>query len=296
MLVADKDQQVLLCVEYVVARDGIELDWNAVAKEVEPFLTGEAIKQHLSKLRAARDIQGQTNPPKLDRKTIVAARKKSNPLLDVPKTPKTSKRSRVQKNDDDDWNGENEAPKSGPKTAGLLYIDKKVKSTPRKRKIKQEPEDEMGCFVSQSAEGDEDEAPRAVPASTPSKKKKRTFLAPNFPQEPPSSPAEAPLLGAPERAWSLGPWQPPQDWAVDHATGGGVEEIVPMQRARGGTWLEAPPGLTFGGDGAPAPVFDDVGYASLPSMAGGASVWEPFLEGNEFPGAHLGFGGLFGLD
>lgn len=59
-------------------------------------------------------------------------------------------------------------------------------------------EDDMGYIVSKRTKGDG--APRDADASTPSKRKKRTSLAPNFPQEPPSSPAaEAPLFGNLER-------------------------------------------------------------------------------------------------
>lgn len=285
MFVAEKDQLVLLCIEYIVGKEGVDLDWDAVAKEVEGFATGEAIKQHLSKLRAARVNAGQKVPPKLDRKTIVAARKKINPLLDAGKTPKTPKR-RVKKNDDDEWDGEEEAPKPAPKTSGLLHFPP-TKSTPRKRKIKQEPDEEMGCMSSKPER--EEETPNPPPNSTPSKKKKKSksvlkpALPPNFPPEEPPLPADD------GRGWSPGAWNP-QGWQGVHGAGGGDEGIVPLQRARGGTFYNAPPpGLTFGGDGALPDPFPGAEDAVLPSPVGGDFEWDRLLDGS-------GFGGLFGTD
>ncbi|KAF2159847.1 hypothetical protein M409DRAFT_29657 [Zasmidium cellare ATCC 36951] len=282
----EKDQLVLLCIEYIVGKEGVDLDWDAVAKEVEGFATGEAIKQHLSKLRAARVTAGQKVPPKLDRKTIVTARKKINPLLDAgktPKTPKTPKR-RVKKNDDDEWDGEEEAPKPAPKTSGLLHFPP-AKSTPRKRKIKQEP-DEMGCMSSKPER--EEETPNPTPSKKQKKKKavSKPALPPNFPPEEPPLPADD------GRGWSPGVWHP-QGYQDVHAAGGRDEGIVPLQRARGGTFYDAPlPGLTFGGfsgDGAPPDPFPGAEDAVLPSAVGGDFDWDRLLDGS-------GFDGLFGTD
>ena len=58
---------VLLCVDYVCARHAIAVPWDEVAEMVEPYLTGEAIKQHLVKIYRYREIDGHKVPPKLDR-------------------------------------------------------------------------------------------------------------------------------------------------------------------------------------------------------------------------------------
>ncbi|KAK4501225.1 hypothetical protein PRZ48_007032 [Zasmidium cellare] len=293
----EKDQLVLLCIEYIVGREGVELDWDLVAKEVEPYCTGEAIKQHLSKLRAARLSASQKNPPKLTRKTIINARKKGNPLLDTSKTPKTPKR-RVRKDSahGDESDGEEEPPKPGPKTTSLLHLTKtRSKATPRKRKVKQEPEDDMGCLASKPTNGDDAPARRAVAPARKKKKAPKPTLPPNFPEEstspaPPIPPAVEPALPADDGgAWSTGVVWHPQNWAASHEAGGGDEGIVPLQRARGGTyWEPPPPGLTFGGDGALPDPFRVEEDLALPSSVGGDPSWDTLLDGEYGEGDYWG--------
>lgn len=252
VVIAEKDQLVLLCVEYIISKHGIELDWNAVGKEIEPYLTGEAIKQHLSKLRVARDEAGQKNPPKLDRKAVNAARKKANPLLDTtskaPKAPKTPKRRVKQESDDEDL-----PAKPAPKTTGLLHLKpEKNKSTPKKRKIKQESDDDMACESSKPSRESGGEELLPTP-SKKAKKEKKGRLPPNFPPALPPPPPEEEARSPEPRpeprsagaavlpVWSPAPWNL-------HATitGGGVgedEDVVLGLRPRGGT-------VHFGGDGA----------------------------------------------
>lgn len=61
---ADADQFVLLCIDAVCSRLGVALPWDEIAKEVEPWLSAEGIKQHLGKLRLAREALGRKVPPK----------------------------------------------------------------------------------------------------------------------------------------------------------------------------------------------------------------------------------------
>nr|POE65319.1 hypothetical protein CFP56_34986 [Quercus suber] len=59
------DQLVLLCVDYVCTKQGVPIPWDLVGKEINDTLTGEAIKQHLVKLKKARELHGQQVPPKI---------------------------------------------------------------------------------------------------------------------------------------------------------------------------------------------------------------------------------------
>lgn len=73
-LIAEKDQLVLLTVDHVCAKKGIPIPWEEVAKEVSPNLSGEAIKQHLVKVRMYRIENDQQVPEKLEKGT----RRKAN--------------------------------------------------------------------------------------------------------------------------------------------------------------------------------------------------------------------------
>lgn len=63
--IAGLDQLVLLCVDHVCTKNAIAIPWDDVAELVEPYLTGEAIKQHLVKIYKYRETDGQKVPPKL---------------------------------------------------------------------------------------------------------------------------------------------------------------------------------------------------------------------------------------
>ena len=71
----DEDQLLLLYADYVTTQMGQPISWNEIAAEFEPrdpasgrlAMTGEAIKQHLAKLRTHRETQGFRVPLKLDR-------------------------------------------------------------------------------------------------------------------------------------------------------------------------------------------------------------------------------------
>ncbi|KAI7477824.1 hypothetical protein KC351_g8615 [Hortaea werneckii] len=59
------DQLVLLCVDHVCTKNAVAIPWDDVAELVEPYLTGEAVKQHLVKIYKYRENDGQKVPPKL---------------------------------------------------------------------------------------------------------------------------------------------------------------------------------------------------------------------------------------
>ncbi|KAM0699735.1 hypothetical protein Q7P36_000738 [Cladosporium allicinum] len=71
----DEDQLLLLYCDYVTTNMGQPIPWNEIAAQFEPrdpasgrmAMTGEAVKQHLAKLRKHRVEQGFRVPPKLDR-------------------------------------------------------------------------------------------------------------------------------------------------------------------------------------------------------------------------------------
>lgn len=138
ILAADVDQLVLLTVDHVCVKQGIPIPWDDVARQIEPHLTGEAVKQHLAKVRNFREANGRKVPEKLDK----GARRKAKlaPTAD-PMTPAKGGRAKKIKNeegDDEDadtpakgasllWHGtpkKTKAPKSGndatPKTPGTV--------------------------------------------------------------------------------------------------------------------------------------------------------------------------------
>ncbi|KAF2719577.1 hypothetical protein K431DRAFT_305018 [Polychaeton citri CBS 116435] len=64
---ASLDQLVLLYVDYICIQKGITIPWDDIARCIQPFLSGDAIKQHLAKVREAREVEGRPVPPKLER-------------------------------------------------------------------------------------------------------------------------------------------------------------------------------------------------------------------------------------
>lgn len=95
---ADEDQKLLLYIDYVCTMQGIFLPWDDIAKTMEPRnptigeqpMTGEAIKQHLSKLREHRDKERDDAPPKLDRNARRMAAAGKNALQTPLPTPRKS--------------------------------------------------------------------------------------------------------------------------------------------------------------------------------------------------------------
>lgn len=154
--IASKDQYVLLCVEQYVASKSIPFfDWNEIAKLIAPTVTGEAIKQHLAKLRKAREEAGQPIPPSIGKDHGSGLRK--NNLIASTQTPRLSQASAEEfdpfandqiqgtKRDSLDIQ-KNEA--TDPKLASLIFQKKKpVKTrTPVSKKRKTATDDSTPTY------------------------------------------------------------------------------------------------------------------------------------------------------
>lgn len=87
----------MLYIDYVCTEKGVVLPWDLIAATMEPRdaakgekpMTGEAIKQHLAKLRDHRDGEGHAVPPKLDRGARRSTVSKNTPSTPAP-TPRKS--------------------------------------------------------------------------------------------------------------------------------------------------------------------------------------------------------------
>ncbi|KAK5167411.1 uncharacterized protein LTR77_007110 [Saxophila tyrrhenica] len=66
---ADKDQLLLLQIEAVCAKRNITLPWDDIARATAPFLTGEAVKQHITKVYRTRVAHGFQVPVRHDKNT-----------------------------------------------------------------------------------------------------------------------------------------------------------------------------------------------------------------------------------
>ena len=116
---ADLDQLVLLCVDHVCVKNGVPIPWDLVAREIEPFLTGEAIKQHLVKMRNYREGEGRKVPEKLNK----AVRRKTGRLSNLDfTTPKKVK--------DDEEDEDYDAKVKG---GSLLWYPQTKKPKPKKQ-------------------------------------------------------------------------------------------------------------------------------------------------------------------
>ncbi|GAB7323137.1 hypothetical protein MBLNU13_g05639t2 [Cladosporium sp. NU13] len=95
---ADEDQKLLLYIDYVCTEKGVVLPWDKIAATMEPRdaakgekpMTGEAIKQHLAKLRDHREGEGHAVPPKLDRGARRLIVGKNTPSTPAPTPRKVS--------------------------------------------------------------------------------------------------------------------------------------------------------------------------------------------------------------
>lgn len=203
---ADEDQQLLLATEAVIIEGTVELDWNLVGEKMPQMVTGEAIKQHLYKVREARESAGMVTPAKGEGKSAFGTRRgvtryppPANP--DSPPTPKTrsrpqlrAPRNRARKSrGEDEEEEEEEVVEKKPKTPSkikhrsLLFGpavprgDDSPSPEPtasglivtlpnKKRKVKEEAEAE------EQLEAEDD--PVATPKA-PRKRAKKDKLAPN---------------------------------------------------------------------------------------------------------------------
>lgn len=95
---ADEDQKLLLYIDYVCTEKGVALPWDSIAATMEPRdiakgekpMTGEAIKQHLAKLRDHRAGEGHAVPPKLERGARRSLVGKNTPSTPAPTPRKAS--------------------------------------------------------------------------------------------------------------------------------------------------------------------------------------------------------------
>ena len=106
----DKLELALCCIMYVTARDSVPINWDAVAREVDPNITGEALKQQIAKRRSNRIMHGLSAPPANPRSKPGIARVHSTPQSEIGSplssvsnvkttatTPKTPKNPRGRK-------------------------------------------------------------------------------------------------------------------------------------------------------------------------------------------------------
>ncbi|EME82451.1 uncharacterized protein MYCFIDRAFT_208121 [Pseudocercospora fijiensis CIRAD86] len=119
---ADEDQLALLCVEYIVTTQGVPLDWNEVAKVHSDNTSGEAIKQHLSKLRKAREEADLLVPPPIDRKSTAARKARG--------------RKRKAETIPEEYDGVDDAPTAAkPKSTSVNKSGSLLYNKPSKRSI-----------------------------------------------------------------------------------------------------------------------------------------------------------------
>ncbi|KAK0947908.1 hypothetical protein LTR48_001980 [Friedmanniomyces endolithicus] len=131
----DKDQLVLLCVDHICGTQGIVIPWDKVAEHFGELMgkhniSGEAIKQHLSKVYKSRTDRELAVPPKMERNQ----RRKALDLVEDAGGPPPQTRGRGKRgtanNARDDEEQVDATPVKRP-GSGLLYI-----KPPKARNVK----------------------------------------------------------------------------------------------------------------------------------------------------------------
>ncbi|TKA78041.1 hypothetical protein B0A55_02131 [Friedmanniomyces simplex] len=179
----DKDQLVLLCVDYVCGAQGVAVPWDEIAANFGALLgkhniTGEAIKQHLSKLYKYRVEFNLVVPPKLDR----TQRRKAVCKVENTKSTPAPTRARGKKGAADKVQDEEDEVSATPVKipgSGLLHIKmpkpKKVKvqaaapKTPGKGRgsgRKKRDDDDVTSAIEVEEEDEEGKKKSAVPRSS----------------------------------------------------------------------------------------------------------------------------------
>ncbi|KAK3716862.1 hypothetical protein LTR37_006212 [Vermiconidia calcicola] len=124
----DLDQLVLLTVDYVCVREGIPIPWDKVMKEIAPGSTGEAIKQHIAKVRKIREDNQMVVPPKVEK----TARRKVGKVGGNSGmiTPPSAGRANKIKAEDEEKDENIVTPKKGATL--LFHAPEKKTKTPKK--------------------------------------------------------------------------------------------------------------------------------------------------------------------
>lgn len=78
-LQADKDQLLLLVTDNVMGAIGRPLPWDVIAKHISPNISGESIKQHLTKVLQTREAAGLPVPTKMSK----GSQKKDNDQVEA---------------------------------------------------------------------------------------------------------------------------------------------------------------------------------------------------------------------
>ncbi|KAK1075334.1 hypothetical protein LTR74_000296 [Friedmanniomyces endolithicus] len=131
----DKDQLVLLCVDHICGTQGIVIPWDKVAEHFGELMgkhniSGEAIKQHLSKVYKSRTDRELAVPPKMERNQ----RRKALDLVEDAGGPPPQTRGRGKRgtaNNARDVEEQVDATPVKRPGSGLLYI-----KPPKARNVK----------------------------------------------------------------------------------------------------------------------------------------------------------------
>ncbi|KAK5007335.1 hypothetical protein LTR28_005420 [Elasticomyces elasticus] len=177
----DKDQLFLLALEWASNEEGISLPWDKAAAIIEDFCTGEAVKQHLSKLYAARVANGLKVPPKSERKG-----RKQKLIVNEGSGKKTSIRAQISKSKGGNTTAVDEVvvPKPRVKGASLLVsspstpskkraIPRKPRAVGTRRRVKKEDSDTPSPEKIATAEASESDSDWVATQSKSQSAKKR---------------------------------------------------------------------------------------------------------------------------
>ncbi len=160
-----KDQALLIGIWAAAKDEGLELPWAKAAELISPELTGDAVQQHIVKVRTARLDAGLPVPPLPGRSREHPNVKASARLVDPNPSPAKSNRSSK--------NGTSEQPVTGKRSSTRIRkINLKLK--------KQETDEETGLVTGSDSDeewgtpNDGNGAPRHEAETKQVKKRKRS--------------------------------------------------------------------------------------------------------------------------
>ena len=252
---------MLLCVEYVCNREGIAIPWDKVGAEVNDFLSGEAIKQHLAKVRASREEAGDPVPPKPEkgsRRKTLSESAMDNRSIDLGVDAESSRRSGLLWGGADTKNakrnttkgsianGTKPMPKGGARKKSLAPTDNSIAENSQKTnrvstsKIskgkKLGSRGEKGRSIKEESDN-EDDATNDDVFDPPLKKHKTTMLR----ALPPVDYSEEVVYNDDDEEdvdqdWSCGATQPSSSYKEDHGPlerGAGLGGAIPYMAGSG---------------------------------------------------------------